>query len=48
MTIGILNNYGINISNIASIDLLISEAQTAQLHSGFLLPLKKLFKFGEQ
>lgn len=41
MTIGILNNYGINISDTASIDLLISEAQTAQLHSDFLLPLKK-------
>lgn len=41
MTIGILNNYGIDISDTASIDLLISEAQTAQLHSDFLLPLKK-------
>lgn len=41
MTIGILNKYGINISDTESIDLLISEAQIAQLHSDFLLPLKK-------
>lgn len=41
MIISILNNYGIEISDTSSIDLLISEAQSAQLHSDYLLPLKK-------
>lgn len=44
MTINVLNNYGIKSSDISSIDLLISEAQSAQLNSNFLLPLEKPFK----
>ena len=44
MTINVLNDYGIKSSDISSIDLLISEAQSAQLNSNFLLPLEKPFK----
>jgi hypothetical protein len=41
MTINILEKYNIDITDKASIDLLISEAESAQLHSDYFLPLKK-------
>lgn len=44
MVIKVLKEYNINIQNIDSLDLLIEEAQQAQIHSDYLLPLKKPLK----
>lgn len=44
MTIDVLKNYGINIQNFDSIDLLIEEAKYAQIHCDYIAPLKKPFK----
>lgn len=44
MVIKVLKKYNINIQNIDSLDLLIEEAQKAQIQSDYLLPLKKPIK----
>ena len=44
MVINILEEHGINFQNINTLDLLIDEAQRAQLQSDYLLPLKKPLK----
>lgn len=44
MVINILQEYNIDIYNFNSIDLLIKEAQNAQIQSDYLLPLKKPLK----
>lgn len=40
MVIDVLKEYGINVHNINTLDLLIDEAQKAQIQSDYLLPLK--------
>lgn len=44
MLIDILHEYGITVHNTSTIDLLIDEAQKAQIQSDYLLPLKKPLK----
>lgn len=44
MVLNILHNYEIDIHNANTIDLLINEAQNAQIQSDYLLPLKKPLK----
>lgn len=44
MLIDVLKEYDINLQNINTLDLLIDEAQKAQIQSDFLLPLKKPLK----
>ncbi len=44
MVIDVLNEYDINIHNTNTIDLLIDEAQKAQIQSDYLLSLKKPLK----
>ena len=44
MVITVLQNYNIDIHNVDSIDLLIEEAQNAQIQSDPLAFLKKPFK----
>lgn len=44
MVIDVLKEYGINVQNINTLDLLIDEAQKAQIQSDYLLPLKKPLK----
>lgn len=41
MIISVLEKYNIDIADTASIDLLISEAESARLNSDYFLPLKK-------
>lgn len=44
LVIKVLQEYGIDVHNINKIDLLIGEAQKAQIQSDYLLPLKKPLK----
>ena len=44
MVIDILKEYSINVQNINTLDLLIEEAQKAQIQCDYLLPLKKPLK----
>lgn len=44
MVIDILEKYSINVQNINTLDLLIEEAQKAQIQCDYLLPLKKPLK----
>lgn len=44
LVIKVLQEYGIDVHNINKIDLLIDEAQKAQIQSDYLLPLKKPLK----
>lgn len=44
MVINVLEEYGINFQNTNTLDLLIDEAQKAQIQSDYLLPLKKPLK----
>ena len=44
MLISVLKNYNIQVTNSDIIDLLITEAKTAQIQCDYLLPLKKPFK----
>ncbi len=41
MVINVLKKYGINFQSINTLDLLIDEAEKAQIQSDYLLPLKK-------
>lgn len=45
ITLEILQKYGIDYFDVDTIDLLIAEAQIAQLHCDFFLQLKSLFKY---
>ena len=45
ITLEILQKYGIDYFDVDTIDLLIAEAQIAQLHGDFFLQLKSLFKY---
>lgn len=44
MTINVLKNYGIDIHNNTSIDMLIEEAKLAQIQCDYIAPLKKPLK----
>lgn len=44
MVIDVLKEYGINVQNINILNLLIDEAQKAQIQSDYLLPIKKPLK----
>lgn len=44
MTINVLKDYGIEIQNFDSLDMLIEEAKQAQIQCDYIAPLKKPFK----
>lgn len=44
MVIDVLKDYGIDVQNINTLDLLIDETQKAQIQSDYLTPIKKPFK----
>ena len=44
MTINVLKDYGIEIQNFDSLDMLIEEAKQAQIQYDYIAPLKKPFK----
>lgn len=44
MTINVLKDYGIEIQNFDSLDMLIEEAKQAQIQCNYIAPLKKPFK----